>query len=139
MSCMADPRCRSDFPQDEKDRIGLSEVKGLIPSWKMVTLTFVSRTSCYNAYVGSREILQWALKSQSSWEWGQRDGDGFTFNTLSHDWIVSWVGKRLRRAHCADHIIALMRILDIITFPSRWKKRAPVFLLFRIASGETRL
>lgn len=44
MSCMADPRCRSDFPQEEKDRMGLSDVKGHIPSWKMVTLTYVSHS-----------------------------------------------------------------------------------------------
>lgn len=40
---MADPRCRSDFPREEKERMGLdSDVQGVIPAWKMVTPTYAS-------------------------------------------------------------------------------------------------
>lgn len=43
VSCMADPRCRSDFPQEERARPDVKEdVKGVIPAWKMVTPTYVS-------------------------------------------------------------------------------------------------
>jgi hypothetical protein len=37
ISCMADPRCRADFPEDEAPR----GVHGVIPSWKMMTATYV--------------------------------------------------------------------------------------------------
>lgn len=44
ISCMADARCRSDFPEEERTRLGIGQdVKGVIPAWKMITPTYVSR------------------------------------------------------------------------------------------------
>jgi hypothetical protein len=42
-SCLADPRCRSDFPPDtpEVDDLPLEE-RGTIPSWKLLAVTYVS-------------------------------------------------------------------------------------------------
>ncbi|KAI5450299.1 hypothetical protein NCC49_003210 [Naganishia albida] len=65
ISCMADPRCRADFPEGEAPR----GVHGVIPSWKMMTAT----------YWGAQE---------SSWEFGQIPGDEFSFNPLGHEWAL---------------------------------------------------
>ncbi|KAJ9093875.1 hypothetical protein QFC21_006248 [Naganishia friedmannii] len=70
VSCMADPRCRSDFPQGEKDRLRLGDVQGHIPAWKVVTPSYFAVTP-------------------AGWKFGQVEGDGFTYNTLSHEWVLS--------------------------------------------------
>lgn len=38
ISCMSDPHCREDFPEEENP----SKIEGVIPSWKMMTATYVS-------------------------------------------------------------------------------------------------
>lgn len=42
-SCLADPRCRSDFPPNtpEIEAVALDE-RGTVPSWKMLAVTYVS-------------------------------------------------------------------------------------------------
>lgn len=32
--------------------------------------------------------VQWGVKP-SSWEWGQRPGDGFSYNTLGPEWVLA--------------------------------------------------
>jgi hypothetical protein len=38
ISCMSDPHCREDFPEEDNP----SKIEGVIPSWKMMTATYVS-------------------------------------------------------------------------------------------------
>lgn len=38
VSCMSDPHCRDDFPEEDNPK----GVKGVIPSWKMITASYVS-------------------------------------------------------------------------------------------------
>ncbi|KAJ9103677.1 hypothetical protein QFC20_004680 [Naganishia adeliensis] len=62
----------TEIERGMKKEMGTSSNKGtkVIPAWKMITPTY------------------WGVKP-SSWEWGQQPGDGFSYNTLGPQWILS--------------------------------------------------
>ncbi|KAJ9093528.1 hypothetical protein QFC21_006362 [Naganishia friedmannii] len=69
LSCMSDPFCRADFPRAQAHALGMADVRGVIPSWKMMAVSY------------------WGAHP-TSWEYGQREGDGFAFNPLGHEWAL---------------------------------------------------
>jgi hypothetical protein len=87
VSCMSDPHCREDFPEEDNP----SKIQGVIPSWKMMTATYVSPPSRPTKPKTKTKALtltpQWGAH-ETSWEFGQRDGDGFSFNPLGHEWAL---------------------------------------------------
>jgi hypothetical protein len=38
---MSDPFCRADFPIEQARKPGLRDIEGVIPSWKMMTVSYV--------------------------------------------------------------------------------------------------
>lgn len=58
-----------------------------MPACKMITPTCVSGV-LQVAREDADLVRQWGVKP-SSWEWGQQPGDGFSYNTLGPQWILS--------------------------------------------------
>ncbi|KAJ9122974.1 hypothetical protein QFC24_004012 [Naganishia onofrii] len=76
LSCLSDPRCRSDFPPNTTsvERIPM-EQRGTIPSWKLFTVD----------YWGARPGDHGRSKHAYGIQWGEE----MTFNPLGNEWTVA--------------------------------------------------
>ncbi|KAJ9103197.1 hypothetical protein QFC21_002620 [Naganishia friedmannii] len=76
LSCLSDPRCRSDFPPNTT---AVTEIpmgqRGTIPSWKLFTVDY------WGARPGDH--------GRSNFAYGIQPGEEMTFNPLGNEWTVA--------------------------------------------------
>ncbi|KAJ9119145.1 hypothetical protein QFC22_003636 [Naganishia vaughanmartiniae] len=76
LSCLSDPRCRSDFPPNSTAVTDIPvEQRGTVPSWKLFTVDY------WGARPGDH--------GRSKFAYGIQPGENMTFNPLGNEWTVA--------------------------------------------------
>ncbi|KAJ9119148.1 hypothetical protein QFC22_003639 [Naganishia vaughanmartiniae] len=86
ISCLSDPRCRSDFPPNTSAVMDVPvEQRGTVPLWKLFTVD----------YIFLSDLSQWGARpgdhGRSKHAYGIQWGEEMTFNPLGNEWTISFV------------------------------------------------